>query len=76
MIMRIEEADTKGGIIIPKGRFKEFVGFQRRWAEGKSEIGKVHSKGFIYEPSSAIPNFLSANGHFWGIESEKDGKEV
>ena len=36
MISQIEEGDTKGGIIIRKDKFKEFVGFQRRWAEGKS----------------------------------------
>jgi len=35
------EADRRRGhkgIIIPKGRFKEFVEFQRRWANKK--IGK------------------------------------
>ena len=35
MLRQIEEGDTKGGIIIPKGRFKEFVEFQRRWANKK-----------------------------------------
>jgi len=33
---QIEEGDTKGGIIIPKDKFEEFVEFQRRWEEGKS----------------------------------------
>ena len=28
MIGQIEEGDTKEGIIIPKNKFKEFVGFQ------------------------------------------------
>jgi len=36
MIMQIEEGDTKGGGIIPKDTFKEFVEFQRGWVEGKS----------------------------------------
>jgi hypothetical protein len=31
MIRQIEEGDTKGGIIIPKDMFKEFVGFQQKW---------------------------------------------
>jgi len=30
MLRQIEEGDTKGGIIIPKDKFKEFVEFQRR----------------------------------------------
>ncbi len=34
MIRQIEEGDTKGGIIIPKDMFKEFVEFQRWWVEG------------------------------------------
>ena len=34
MIRQIEEEDKKGGIIIPKDKFKEFVEFQRRWVEG------------------------------------------
>jgi len=29
MIRQIEEGDTKGGIIIPKDKFKEFVEFQK-----------------------------------------------
>lgn len=33
MIRQIEKGDTKGGIIIPKGKFKEFVEFQRRCVE-------------------------------------------
>jgi len=36
MIRKKEEGDTKGGLIIPEDKFKEFVEFQRRWAEGKS----------------------------------------
>jgi len=36
MISQIEEGDTKGGIIIPKDKFKEFVEVQKKWAEGKS----------------------------------------
>ena len=35
MIRQREEGDTKGGIIIPKDKFKEFVEFPRRWVEGK-----------------------------------------
>jgi hypothetical protein len=35
MIRQMEEGDTKGGIIIPKDKFKEFVEFPRRWVEGK-----------------------------------------
>jgi hypothetical protein len=31
MIRQIEEEDAKGGIIIPKDKFKEFVAFQRKW---------------------------------------------
>jgi hypothetical protein len=33
MIRQIEEGDTKGVIIIPKDKFKEFVEFQRNWQE-------------------------------------------
>ena len=33
MLRQIEEGDTKGGIIIPKDKFKEFVEFQRKWVE-------------------------------------------
>jgi len=36
MIRQTEEGDTKGGIIIPKDKFVEFVEFQRRWV-GKNE---------------------------------------
>mgnify|MGYP001298473838 CR=1 FL=1 len=32
MIRQIEEGDTKGVIIIPKDKFKEFVEFQRKLA--------------------------------------------
>ena len=32
MIRQIEEGDMKGGIIIPKDKFKEFVEF-KRWVE-------------------------------------------
>ena len=54
MIRQIEEGGTKGGIIIPNDKFKEFVEFQRRGVEGKiEEIGGL-SKGCIYEPSSDI----------------------
>jgi len=35
MIRQIEGGDTKGGIIIPKDKFKAFVEFQKRWVEGK-----------------------------------------
>ena len=31
MIGQIGEGDTKGGITIPKDKFKEFVGFQKMW---------------------------------------------
>jgi len=33
MLRQIEEGDTKGGIIIPKDRFKEFREFQKRRLE-------------------------------------------
>jgi len=29
----IKQGDTKGGIIIPKDKFKEFVGVQMSWGE-------------------------------------------
>lgn len=29
MIKQIEEGDTKGGIVIPKDKFKDFVEFQK-----------------------------------------------
>ena len=35
MLRRIEEGDTKGGIIIPKDRFKEFVEFKEKWVKEK-----------------------------------------
>ena len=35
MIRQIEEGDTKGGIIIPKDKFKEFVEFQKMHPVGK-----------------------------------------
>lgn len=35
MTRQIEEGDTKGGIIIPRDKFKEFVEFQRRWMNRK-----------------------------------------
>ena len=35
MLMQIEEGDTKGGIIIPKDRFKEFVEFKEKWVKEK-----------------------------------------
>ena len=35
MIRQIEEGDTKGEIIIPKDKFKEFVEFQKGWEKGK-----------------------------------------
>ena len=38
MIRQIEEGDTKGGIIILKDKFKEFVEFQRRWVEVKKAL--------------------------------------
>ena len=34
MIRQREEGDTKGVIIIPKDKFKEFVEFQKRWMKG------------------------------------------
>ena len=34
MIRQIEEGDTKGGVIIPKDTFKEFVEFQKRGVKG------------------------------------------
>jgi len=36
MIRQIEKGDTKGGIIIPKDKFKVFVEFQKKWMEGNS----------------------------------------
>ena len=39
MIRQIEEGDAKGGIVIPKDRFKEFVELQKRWGKfKKSEV--------------------------------------
>ena len=35
MIRQIEEGDTKGGIIIPKDKFKEFVELQKKWINTK-----------------------------------------
>jgi len=35
MLRRIEEGDTKGGFIIPKDRFKEFVEFKEKWMKEK-----------------------------------------
>ena len=40
MIKQIEEEDKKGGIIIPKDKFKEFVEFQKRRIKGK-KIRKI-----------------------------------
>ena len=37
MIRQTEEGDTKGGIIIPKDKFKVFVGFQKRLPVEKIE---------------------------------------
>ena len=37
MIRQIEEGDTKGGIIIPKDNFKEFVEFLKMLPVGKIE---------------------------------------
>lgn len=34
MLRQIEEGDTKGGIIIPKDEFKEFVEFQKWGVRG------------------------------------------
>ena len=34
MIRQREKGDTKGGVIIPKEKFKEFVQFQKIWVEG------------------------------------------
>jgi len=36
LIRQIEEGDTKGGIIIPKEEFNEFVEVQKRWVKRKS----------------------------------------
>lgn len=33
MIRQIEESDTKGGIIIPGDKFKEFVEVQKGWCK-------------------------------------------
>jgi hypothetical protein len=35
MIRQREEGDTKGGIIIPKDKFVDFVDFQKRWSSKK-----------------------------------------
>jgi len=58
MLRRIEEGDTKGGIIIPKGRFKEFVKFQRRWVEKMIETNVIYYGDNIAEPKTRklIPN--------------------
>ena len=34
MIKQIEEGDIKGGIVIPKDKFKDFVEFQKIGVEG------------------------------------------
>ena len=52
MLGQIEESDTKGGIIIPKDKFKEFVEVQKRRVEGK--LRRVHPEGGICEPCSDI----------------------
>jgi hypothetical protein len=36
MIRQIEEKDTKGGFIIPQGKFKGVMWFQKERVEGKS----------------------------------------
>ena len=35
MIRQRKEEDTKGVIVIPKDKFKEFVEFLKRWVEGR-----------------------------------------
>lgn len=40
MMRKIEEGDIKGGIIIPKDKFVEFVEFQKRWTENQNIPGK------------------------------------
>jgi hypothetical protein len=35
MIRQIEEGDMRGGIIIPRDNFKEFVEFQKKWINTK-----------------------------------------
>ena len=52
MIRQIGEGDTKGGVIIPKDKFKEFVGFKKCFAWKKSEnfyvsLFKKHNAGFV-----------------------------
>ena len=44
MIRQIEEGDTKGGIIIPKDKFKEFVEFQKKWRSEENN-GRDKKKG-------------------------------
>ena len=43
MIRQTEEGDTKGGIIIPKDKVKEFVVFQRRRVKG-NELLALHNE--------------------------------
>ena len=45
MIRQIEEGDTKGGIIIPKDKFKEFVEFQKGGVVEKIMEGKRRECG-------------------------------
>ena len=40
MLRQIEEGDTKGGIIIPKDKFKEFVEFQKVYSKRAIEIDR------------------------------------
>ena len=42
MIRQREEGDTKGGIVIPKDKFKEFVMFQKSgWKENQGDRGFI-----------------------------------
>ena len=49
MLRRIKEGDTKGGIIIPKDKFKEFVEFSKEMGGSKIKEMGSSSKGGIYD---------------------------
>jgi len=48
MIRQTGEGDTKGGIIIPKNNFKEFVKFQKGWVKRKMNYRRciINRKNF------------------------------
>ena len=82
MLRRIEEGDTKGGIIIPKDKFLEFVESKRRGIEGKIKgIGNSNELNFGYNAKmegyinskSWINEVLRINSHIGGINKLEFG---